>query len=122
MEKQDAPEVVEQVAFIPVARIRRYLKQPREYFDKDRIAEIARSMKILGQKDPIVVKKIDEDPDHDYELINGEERWRAAPIAGIKKLKAIIRNITDEKQQFIEAVTLNHGQAPHTDLENARII
>jgi ParB family chromosome partitioning protein len=67
--------------------------QPRSIFDADRLEELAESIRQQGVIQPIVVRT---KGDNDYELIAGERRWRAAQIAGIEDIPAIIREVPDE--------------------------
>lgn len=67
--------------------------QPRSIFDADRLEELAESIRHQGIIQPVVVRVRGKDQ---YELIAGERRWRAAQIAGIEKIPAIIRDVPDE--------------------------
>ena len=67
--------------------------QPRSFFDKDRLEELAASIRHQGVIQPVVVRAMG---DKQYQLIAGERRWRAAQLAGIEKIPAIIRNVPDE--------------------------
>ena len=67
--------------------------QPRSIFDTDRLEELAESIRHQGVIQPVVVRTRG---DNNYELIAGERRWRAAQIAGIKKIPAIVRDVPDE--------------------------
>jgi ParB family chromosome partitioning protein len=67
--------------------------QPRSIFDKDRLEELAESIRHQGVIQPVVVRVKSDDS---YELIAGERRWRAAQLAGIEKIPAIIRKVPDE--------------------------
>lgn len=67
--------------------------QPRSIFDADRLQELADSIRHQGVIQPIVVRAKGE---NNYELIAGERRWRAAQIAGIEKIPAIVRKVPDE--------------------------
>ena len=67
--------------------------QPRSIFDKDRLEELAESIRHQGVIQPIVVRAKGEDH---YELIAGERRWRAAQLAGIESIPAIVRKVPDE--------------------------
>ena len=67
--------------------------QPRSIFDEDRLQELAESIRQQGIIQPVVVRA---KGDNKYELIAGERRWRAAQIAGIDKIPAIIRDVPDE--------------------------
>ncbi len=67
--------------------------QPRSIFDTDRLEELAESIRHQGVIQPVVVRL---SGDKQYELIAGERRWRAAQMAGIEKIPAIIRDVPDE--------------------------
>ena len=67
--------------------------QPRSIFDIDRLEELAESIRHQGVIQPVVVRERGEDR---YELIAGERRWRAAQMAGIEKIPAIVRDVPDE--------------------------
>ena len=63
--------------------------QPRKNFDEDKLQELADNIKIHGIVNPIIV----QDRKGYYEIIGGERRWRAARIAGFKKVPVIIMNL-----------------------------
>ena len=67
--------------------------QPRSIFDTDRLQELADSIRHQGVIQPVVVRGRGKGR---YELIAGERRWRAAQIAGIEKIPAIVRDVPDE--------------------------
>ena len=65
--------------------------QPRKHFNDEKFNELERSIREHGVLQPIVVQKNAKG----YELIVGERRWRASKKAGLKKIPAIIREVTD---------------------------
>ncbi|MCW8926310.1 MAG: ParB/RepB/Spo0J family partition protein [Xanthomonadales bacterium] len=67
--------------------------QPRSVFDTDRLEELAESIRHQGVIQPVVVRAKGDDG---YQLIAGERRWRAAQLAGIENIPAIIRDVPDE--------------------------
>ncbi len=67
--------------------------QPRSIFDADRMQELADSIRHQGVIQPVVVRVRGK---NNYELIAGERRWRAAQMAGIEKIPAIVREVPDE--------------------------
>ena len=67
--------------------------QPRSVFDEEKLSELADSIRSQGVVQPIVVRPVGE---NEYELIAGERRWRAAQIAGIDDIPAVIRDVPDE--------------------------
>lgn len=68
-------------------------EQPRVRFGQRELEELAQSIKENGVVQPIVVRRLGER----YQIIAGERRWRAAQIAGLRKIPAIIRDVSDEK-------------------------
>ena len=67
--------------------------QPRTHMDKESLAELAESIKAQGVMQPVLVRPVS--PGH-YEIIAGERRWRAAQIAGLSEVPALIREVPDE--------------------------
>jgi len=67
--------------------------QPRSVFDEEKLEELANSIRAQGVVQPIVVRS---SGDGEYELIAGERRWRAAQIAEISVIPAVIRDVPDE--------------------------
>jgi len=67
--------------------------QPRSFFDADKLEGLAESIRHQGVIQPIIVRARG---DKQFELIAGERRWRAAQIAGIEKIPAIVRDVPDE--------------------------
>ncbi|WP_341394540.1 ParB/RepB/Spo0J family partition protein [Arthrobacter sp. G119Y2] len=83
-------------AEIPVDSIHPNRKQPRSVFDEDDMAELVHSIREIGVLQPIVVRPSPEnDPEHPYELVMGERRWRASREAGLEAVPAIIRSTQD---------------------------
>ena len=82
------------VQFIAIAEIRRSPYQPRRRFDEAALGELARSVKTQGLVQPLVVR---QRADGGYELIAGERRLRAAGLAGLDAVPALVRDATDEQ-------------------------
>lgn len=74
--------------------------QPRKDFDEDSLAELAASIKEHGVIQPIIVKKTGKT----YRIIAGERRWRAARIAGLKEIPAIVREYDDKETAEIALI------------------
>src|ERR1700716_802941 len=66
--------------------------QPRTTFREAALEELARSIQASGIIQPLLLRRIGDR----YELIAGERRWRAAPLAGLTKVPAIVREVSDE--------------------------
>ncbi|MBL8764615.1 MAG: ParB/RepB/Spo0J family partition protein [Phycisphaerae bacterium] len=68
--------------------------QPRRYFDETALQKLAASIKSSGLVQPIVVRRQGE---HQHELIAGERRWRAARMAGLTEIAAVVVELSDEQ-------------------------
>ncbi|MDD3223110.1 MAG: nucleoid occlusion protein [Clostridium sp.] len=86
------------VLYIPVECIIANSYQPRKQFNEKTLNELAQSIKNYGIIQPLSVRKKDENI---YELVAGERRLRAAKIAGLKSVPAIIIDITDDDSATI---------------------
>ena len=89
---------------IPIKDIRSNPHQPREYFDEEALRELAESIKDHGIIEPIIVKKSIKG----YDLVAGERRTKAASIAGLETIPAILRDFTD--QQMMEIALIENIQ------------
>jgi ParB family chromosome partitioning protein len=78
---------------LPVDLIRRGRYQPRLTMDQDSLEDLASSIRSQGVVQPIVVRSVGADT---YEIIAGERRWRAAQLAGLHEIPAVIRDVPDE--------------------------
>ena len=103
------------VTEISIDKISPNREQPRRIFDETALEELAESMKQLGVIQPIVLAK---DGDS-YKIIVGERRWRAAKIAGLKKIPAIIKDL-DETSAYEIALVENLQRENLNLIEEAR--
>src|SRR5215813_670582 len=78
---------------LPVSQVHPNPYQPRQHFDTERLQELASSLKAQGLLQPIVVRR----QLHGFELIAGERRWRAAQMAGLETIPALVRRANDEE-------------------------
>jgi ParB family chromosome partitioning protein len=78
---------------LPVGRIRPGRYQPRTKMDQQALAELAASIRSQGLMQPLLVRPVDRDR---YELVAGERRWRAAQMAGLEEVPALVREVPDE--------------------------
>ena len=88
---ESEPEASDGALEIPVDRIRPNPRQPRKRFEDTALAELVDSIRASGVIQPIVVRRNGEG----YELIAGERRWRAAKQAGLDRIPAVVREVTD---------------------------
>jgi ParB family transcriptional regulator, chromosome partitioning protein len=68
-------------------------QQPRTRFAEENLEELAQSIRINGIVQPIVVRR----QAGKYQIVAGERRWRAAQRAGLQKIPAVVKNVSDEK-------------------------
>ena len=78
---------------LPIEFLQRGRYQPRRDFPQESLQELADSIRAQGIMQPIVVRPIGE---HKYEIIAGERRWRAAQLASLDKVPALVRDVSDE--------------------------
>ncbi len=78
------------VVRIPVERLLRDPAQPRKTFDETKLRELAESIRTQGVIQPVLVRR----DGVDYRLIAGERRWRAAQLAGLHEVPAVVRDVT----------------------------
>lgn len=90
---EEISEVKEAVSTIDINLIRANEEQPRKYFDEEKIANLAQSIKEHGMVQPIVLRKEDDY----YIIVAGERRWRAAKSIGSKEIPAIVMDLTDKQ-------------------------
>ncbi len=94
----------ERIIKIPVEQLQANPEQPRVHFDETALQELAQSLKRHGILQPLVVTPNGEK----YYLIAGERRWRAAKLAGIKEVPAIVR--TSEQLERLELALVENVQ------------
>ena len=80
--------------------------QPRKYFDDDKLEELVKSIRENGILQPVVVQK----SVNGYELVVGERRWRASKKAGLKKIPAVIREVSDAQALELAIIENIHRQ------------
>ena len=88
------------VTEIDIDEIRINPYQPRKTFDSESFNELAKSIEQYGVVQPIIVKKSIKG----YELVAGERRTKAAKIAGLKKIPAIIKDFDDQEMREIAVI------------------
>ncbi len=84
-----------QLKQIDVHLLKRGEYQPRRYINEQDLQELAASIEKHGVMQPIVIRPT-EDEKHPYEIIAGERRWRAAQLAGLTQVPALVRELTDQ--------------------------
>src|SRR5205085_4870678 len=82
----------EALATLDITSIRPGRYQPRTRMDEQALAELAQSIRSQGLLQPLVVRPLNGG----YELVAGERRWRAAQLAGLAQVPAVVREVPDE--------------------------
>ncbi len=91
----------QKIWLIPITQIIPNAKQPRRHFDPAELEKLADSVKKHGILQPIILV---EKPDGDYELVAGERRWRAAKLAGLANMPAIVKILPEEEKLEIALI------------------
>lgn len=102
--KTETKDNVSHETLIGINEIEPNKLQPRKNFDEDALHELAESIKQYGIIQPLVVQKKGKF----YEIIAGERRWRAARLAGLKKVPVIIKDYTE--QEIVEISIIENIQ------------
>ena len=80
--------------YLPISQVESHSGQPRKYFDEESLAELADSIREHGIIQPLTVRKLASGY---YQIIAGERRWRAARMAGLAEVPAIVIEADDRK-------------------------
>ena len=79
---------------LPISQVEPGLNQPRKRFDQEALADLAESIRIHGIIQPLTVRRLSTGY---YQIIAGERRWRAAKLAGLTEVPAVIMEADDRK-------------------------
>ncbi len=92
----NAAEKSERVVYVKLNDIKPNARQPRKSFDSESLEELARSIGEHGIIQPVLLRPAAAG----FELVAGERRWRAARLAGLKEIPAIVRDLDDRQNAF----------------------
>ena len=90
----------EEIRQIPVSAVEPNPYQPRRSFDQENLRELAASIKEKGVLQPVTVREKGEI----FELVAGERRWRAAQVAGLSEIPAVVRELSDREVMEIALI------------------
>ncbi len=110
---KDEPE---ELRTLPIELIGPSPHQPRRHFDEEALTALAESLEVSGVLQPVLVRPL---PGGRFELIAGERRWRAAGMAGIEQIPAIVRH-HDDATSLELAVIENMAREDLNPVEEAR--
>ena len=108
-------EAAETVVFVSLDDIRPNSAQPRKVFDQEALQDLAASIREHGVIQPVLLRPAKTG----FELVAGERRWRAARLAGLKQIPAIVRELTDRQNMFY-ALIENMQREDLNSIEEAR--
>jgi ParB family transcriptional regulator, chromosome partitioning protein len=112
--RDDAPELRD----VAVELIRPNPAQPRKRFDEDGLTALAESLTERGVLQPVLVRPR---PGGTYELVAGERRWRAAKLAGLETMPALVQHRDDEASLEV-ALIENMAREDLNPVESARAV
>jgi ParB family chromosome partitioning protein len=101
---------------IAVDQIRPSREQVRSRFDAEPLGELAESIRLHGVLQPLLVRRLADG----YELIAGERRWRAARLAGLDTVPAVVRTETGNDEQLVLGLIENLQRTDLDPIEEAR--
>jgi len=101
---------------IAVDQIRPSSQQVRSRFDAEPLSELAESIRLHGVLQPLLVRKLADG----FELIAGERRWRAARLAGLYQVPAVVRSDAGDDQQLVLGLIENLQRTDLDAIEEAR--
>jgi len=104
---------------LPIDLLQRSPYQPRSDFKQESLQELADSIRAQGVVQPIVVRALKKG--EKFEIIAGERRWRAAQLAGLHEVPAVVRNL-DDKSAMCLALIENIQREDLNPLEQARAL
>jgi ParB family chromosome partitioning protein len=104
---------------IPLDLIRPGSTQARRRFAADALRELAESIRESGIIQPLVLRSLGTGPRREYELLAGERRWRAAQLAGLHEVPALIRDDLDESEARVLGLIENLQRESLSPMETA---
>ena len=104
---------------LPIETLVPRSNQPRRTVDQAELEQMVTTIRTLGIIQPIVVRPLDSYPGDHYEIVAGERRWRAAQLAGMSTVPAIIRTL-DERCTALYSLAENIARSDLNPMELAR--
>jgi len=116
--KKEKGEQSDGVIELDIVKVKPNPNQPRKNFDEEALNDLAKSIKVHGVIQPIVVNN---QGDGTYLIIAGERRYRASKIAGLTKIPAVVKNYTEKQIKEISIIE-NLQREDLNPIESARAI
>lgn len=100
---------------LDITQVHQNPEQPRQYFDEDKLKELADSIKQHGLIVPILVQPVD----NGYQIVHGERRWRACQLAGLETVRA---EVQETDKAYVLSVIENEQREDLSPIETAQAI
>ena len=110
------PHVEDELRYVPVELVTPSPRQPRKRFDEEALLGLSQSLQERGVLQPVLVRPV---PGGTYELVAGERRWRAAQLAGLTEIPAIVRE-REDAEALEAALVENMAREDLNPVEEAR--
>jgi len=107
---------MEKFEMISITDIQKNPYQPRKEFDREKLDELAQSIKENGVIQPIIVR---QSPVIGYEILAGERRYRASLLAGLHSIPAVVKQLSDQ-EMMVQAIIENLQRENLNPIEEAR--
>ena len=104
---------------LPIEKLIPRQNQPRRTVDPVELEQMVATIRALGIIQPIIVRPLNGQPSNSYEIVAGERRWRAAQLAGMSAVPAIIRTL-DERRTALYSLAENVARSDLNPIELAR--
>ena len=104
---------------LPIEKLIPRQNQPRRTVDPAELEQMVATIRALGIIQPIMVRPLNGQPSDSYEIVAGERRWRAAQLAGMSAVPAIIRTL-DERRTALYSLAENVARSDLNPMELAR--
>jgi len=114
---QGRAEPAGDMVYVELDRIKASPGQPRKNFNDQALMELAESIKTEGVLQPLLVRKDDSSPDN-FQLIAGERRFRAAKLAGLKKVPVLVKK-ADDREALVQSLIENLQRQDLNPMEEA---
>lgn len=101
---------------ISITDIQKNPYQPRKEFDREKLHELAQSIKENGVIQPIIVR---QSPVIGYEILAGERRYRASLLAGLRSIPAVVKQLSDQ-EMMVQSIIENLQRENLNPIEEAR--
>ncbi|WP_125452625.1 ParB/RepB/Spo0J family partition protein [Streptococcus mitis] len=107
---------MEKFEMISITDIQKNPYQPRKEFDREKLDELAQSIKENGVIQPIIVR---QSPVIGYEILAGERRYRASLLAGLRSIPAVVKQLSDQ-DMMVQSIIENLQRENLNPIEEAR--